>query len=125
MQDAKRRIPHFTYVEEIDVTELEALRARLNERWAGQRPHLTLLPFLVRAMVLGVREHPHLNARFDDEAGVVTRHAAVHIGMATQTDAGLMVPVLRHAECPVLVIPDTALGKRANEARRRSEAVVL
>ena len=98
MQDAKRRIPHFTYVEEIDVTELEALRARLNERWAGQRPHLTLLPFLVRAMVLGVREHPHLNARFDDEAGVVTRHAAVHIGMATQTDAGLMVPVLRHAE---------------------------
>jgi 2-oxoisovalerate dehydrogenase E2 component (dihydrolipoyl transacylase) len=98
MQDAKRRIPHFTYVEEIDVTELEALRLRLNERWAGQRPHLTLLPFLVRAMVLGVREHPHLNARFDDEAGVVTRHAAVHIGMATQTDAGLMVPVLRHAE---------------------------
>lgn len=98
MQDAKRRIPHFTYVEEIDVTELEALRARLNERWAGQRPHLTLLPFLVRAMVLGVREHPHLNARFDDEAGVVTRHAAVHIGMATQTGAGLMVPVLRHAE---------------------------
>jgi 2-oxoisovalerate dehydrogenase E2 component (dihydrolipoyl transacylase) len=98
MQEAKRRIPHFTYVEEVDVTELEALRTRLNERWAGQRPHLTLLPFLVRAMVLGVHEHPQLNARFDDEAGVITRHSAVHVGMATQTDAGLMVPVLRHAE---------------------------
>ncbi len=117
MQEAKRRIPHFTYVEEVDVTELEALRTRLNERWAGQRPHLTLLPFLVRAMVLGVREHPQLNARFDDEAGVVTRHAAVHVGMATQTDAGLMVPVLRHAEARDLWGNAAEMTRLADAAR--------
>ena len=98
MQESKRRIPHFTYVEEIDVTELEDLRARLNAKWGGLRGHLTLLPFLIRALVLGVREFPEVNARFDDEAGVLTRHDAVHVGIATQTDAGLMVPVLRDAQ---------------------------
>ena len=98
MQESKRRIPHFTYVEEVDVTELEALRARLNARWSGQRPRLTLLPFVVRAVVLAVAEFPQINARFDDEAGVITRHGAVHAGIATQTGAGLMVPVLRHAQ---------------------------
>jgi len=98
MQDAKRRIPHFAYVEEVDVTEVEALRARLNAKLKGERAHLTLLPLLVRALVLAVREHPQINARFDDEAGVVTRHGAVHVGIATQTAHGLIVPVLRHAE---------------------------
>jgi 2-oxoisovalerate dehydrogenase E2 component (dihydrolipoyl transacylase) len=98
MQDAKRRIPHFSYIEEIDVTELEALRQTLNARWDGKRGKLTLLPLLVRAMVLAVREFPQVNARFDDEVGVVTRHGAVHLGIATQTGNGLMVPVLRHAE---------------------------
>ena len=98
MQESKRRIPHFTYVEEIDVTELEALRGHLNARWGGERPKLTLLPFLVRAVVRSVRAFPQVNARFDDEAGIVTRHGAVHLGIATQTDVGLMVPVLRHAE---------------------------
>jgi 2-oxoisovalerate dehydrogenase E2 component (dihydrolipoyl transacylase) len=98
MQDAKRRIPHFSYVEEIDVTELEALRQQLNARWDGRRARLTLLPLLVRAMVLALREFPQINARFDDEAGVITRHGAVHLGIATQTGNGLMVPVLRHAE---------------------------
>ena len=98
MQEAKRRIPHFTYVEEIDVTELEALRTRLNAKYGKDRPRLTLLPFLVRAVVLAVREFPQVNARYDDEAAVVTRHQAVHLGMATQTDGGLMVPVMRHAE---------------------------
>jgi 2-oxoisovalerate dehydrogenase E2 component (dihydrolipoyl transacylase) len=98
MQEAKRRIPHFTYVEEIDVTELEALRARLNEQYGASRGHLTLLPLLARAVVLAVADHPQINARFDDDAGVVTRYGAVHIGVATQTDGGLMVPVLRHAE---------------------------
>jgi 2-oxoisovalerate dehydrogenase E2 component (dihydrolipoyl transacylase) len=97
MQEAKRRIPHFTYVEEVDVGELEALRERLNAKWDGSRVHLTLLPFLIRAIVLSAREHPQVNARFDDEAGVLTRHDAVHLGIATQTDAGLMVPVLRDA----------------------------
>ncbi len=98
MQESKRRIPHFTYVEEVDVTELDALRARLNESCGATRGRLTVLPFLMRAMVLALREFPQINARYDDEAGVVTRYGAVHIGIATQTEAGLMVPVVRHAE---------------------------
>lgn len=98
MQEAKRRIPHFSYVEEIDVTELEALRAELNRRYGDARGQLTPLPLLIRAMVIALRDFPQINARFDDEAGVVTRSGAVHMGVATQTDAGLTVPVLRHAE---------------------------
>lgn len=98
MQESKRRIPHFTYVEEVDVSELEALRARLNAKWGASRGHLSLLPFLIRAIVLAVREFGQINARFDDEAGVLTRHEAVHVGIATQTDGGLMVPVLRNAQ---------------------------
>jgi len=98
MQESKRRIPHFTYVEEIDVTALEGVRAQLNERHGAERGHLTVLPLLARAIVLALREFPQINARFDDDAGVVTRHGAVHLGIATQTDGGLMVPVLRHAE---------------------------
>jgi 2-oxoisovalerate dehydrogenase E2 component (dihydrolipoyl transacylase) len=98
MQDAKRRIPHFSYVEEIDVTEVEALRIQLNARWGGQRGKLTLLPLLMRAVVLAARQYPQVNARYDDEAGVVTRYDAVHIGIATQTEPGLMVPVVRNAE---------------------------
>ena len=98
MQEAKRRIPHFSYVEEMDVTELEALRQQLNQRHGATRGKLTLLPFLARAMVLALRDFPQINARYDDEAGTVTRYEAVHLGIATQTDGGLMVPVLRHAE---------------------------
>jgi len=117
MQEAKRRIPHFTYVEEVDVTEVEALRMRLNERWAKERPKLTLLPFLVRAVVLAVRDFPQVNARFDDESGVVTRHGAVHVGIATQTDAGLMVPVLRHAEARHLWDSAAEIARLADTAR--------
>lgn len=98
MQEAKRRIPHFTYVEEVDMTELETLRARLNALHGKARGRLTVLPFLVRAVVLAVREHPQINARYDDDAAVLTRYGAVHLGLATQTEGGLMVPVLRHAE---------------------------
>lgn len=98
MQEAKRRIPHFTYVEEVDMTELEALRVRLNAQHGKERGRLTVLPFLVRAMVLAARQHPEVNARYDDDAAVVTRHGAVHLGIATQTEGGLMVPVIRHAE---------------------------
>lgn len=98
MQDAKRRIPHFAYVEEIDMTELEALRAHLNANRRGEQPKLTLLPFLMRGLVRLLPSYPQINARFDDEAGVVHRHAAVHIGIATQTANGLIVPVVRHAE---------------------------
>jgi len=98
MQQAKRQIPHFTYVEEIDVTELEALRTQLNARYGAERGKLTLLPLLMRAVVLAVRRFPEVNARYDDTAGVVTRYQPVHLGIATQTDAGLMVPVVRNAE---------------------------
>jgi 2-oxoisovalerate dehydrogenase E2 component (dihydrolipoyl transacylase) len=98
MQDAKRRIPHFSYVEEVDVTEVEALRAQLNAKFAAERGKLTLLPFIARAVVLALDDFPQMNARFDDDAGVVTRFKPVHLGIATQTGSGLMVPVLRHAE---------------------------
>jgi 2-oxoisovalerate dehydrogenase E2 component (dihydrolipoyl transacylase) len=97
LQLSKRHIPHFSYIEEVDVTALEELRSELNTRHES-RGHLTLLPFLVRAIVNAVAEHPQVNARFDDEAGVLHRHNAVHVGVATQTDAGLLVPVLQHAE---------------------------
>jgi 2-oxoisovalerate dehydrogenase E2 component (dihydrolipoyl transacylase) len=117
MQDAMRRIPHFTYVEEIDVTELEALRERLNAQWGAERGRLTLLPLLVRAIVLAVRRYPQVNARFDDEAGVVTRHGAVHVGIATQTQAGLMVPVLRHAEARDLWSSAAEIARLAGAAR--------
>lgn len=98
MAEAKRRIPHFSYVEEIDVTDLEALRQHLNARYGASRGKLTLLPFIARAMVVALREFPQLNARYDDEAEVITRYGAVHLGVATQSDSGLMVPVLRNAE---------------------------
>lgn len=116
MAEAKRRIPHFSYVEEIDVTDLEALRIHLNAKHSQQRGKLTLLPLLIRALVVALREHPQLNARYDDEAEVVTRYGAVHVGIATQSDNGLMVPVLRHAE-------SRDLWGNAAEITRLAEAV--
>ena len=98
MQDAKRRIPHFAYVEEADLTELEELRAHLNATKRSDQPKLTLLPFLMRALVLSLPDFPQINARYDDDNGVVYRHENVDIGIATQTDGGLIVPVVRHAE---------------------------
>ncbi|MER9217540.1 2-oxo acid dehydrogenase subunit E2 [Mesorhizobium sp. M0644] len=97
---AKSRIPHITYVEEIDVTALEDLRAALNKekRPGADRPKLTLLPFLMRAMVKAIADQPNVNALFDEEAGIVHQHGGVHIGIAAQTASGLMVPVVKHAE---------------------------
>lgn len=117
MQESKRRIPHFTYVEEVDVGELEALRTQLNDQWGATRTHLTLLPFLVRAIVLAVRSFPQVNARFDDETGVLTVHDAVHVGIATQTDAGLMVPVLRDAQARDLWSSAVEVARLADGAR--------
>lgn len=117
MQEAKRRIPHFSYVEEIDVTELEALRVQLNQRHAAERGKLTLLPLIARAVVLALRDFPRLNARFDDDAGVVTQHGAVHLGIAAQTDAGLMVPVVRHAEARDVWGIATEINRLAEAAR--------
>jgi 2-oxoisovalerate dehydrogenase E2 component (dihydrolipoyl transacylase) len=122
MQDAKRRIPHFTYVEEVDVTDLEALRVQLNAQHGKDRGRLTLLPLLMRAVVLGAARFPHVNARFDDDAGVVTYHKPVHIGIATQTDAGLMVPVVRHAESRDLWASAAEVVRLA-EAARTSKAI--
>ncbi len=98
MAEAKRRIPHFAYVEESDLTELEDLRAHLNATKRNDQPKLTLLPFLMRALVLALPDFPQINARYDDDQGVVFRHEAVDIGIATQTENGLIVPVVRHAE---------------------------
>ncbi len=95
---ATSRIPHITYVEEIDVTDLEVLRATMNASRKPEQTKLTILPFLMRAMVKTIDEQPVVNATFDDDAGIISRHAAVHIGIATQTPAGLTVPVVRHAE---------------------------
>lgn len=117
MQEAKRRIPHFTYVEEIDVTELEHLRTQLNSQHAATRGHLTLLPLLVRALVLAVREFPEVNARYDDDAGILTQYAALHLGLATQSDGGLMVPVIQHAEALDLWACAAEISRLAQAAR--------
>lgn len=117
MQEAKRRIPHFTYVEEVDVTELEALRAQLNKKFRSERGHLTLLPFLMRAIVRTVPEYTEINARYDDDAGNLTKYGAVHIGIATQTPGGLMVPVVRNAEARDLWSCASEVARLAEAAR--------
>ena len=114
MAASKRHIPHFTYVEEIDVTKLEELRADLNAT-RGDRPKITMLPLLITAICKTLPQFPMLNARYDDEAGIVTRHGAVHLGLATQTDAGLMVPVIRDAQ-------DRNIWQLASEIARLAEA---
>ncbi|EJM76257.1 dihydrolipoamide acetyltransferase family protein [Pseudomonas sp. GM60] len=117
MQDATQRAAHFSYVEEIDVTAVEELRAHLNEKHGATRGKLTLLPFLVRALVVALRDFPQINARYDDEAQVITRLGAVHVGIATQADIGLMVPVVRHAEARSLWDNAAEISRLANAAR--------
>ena len=114
MAASKRNIPHFTYVDEIDVTSLEDMRADLNAN-RGARPKLTMLPLLIVAICRSLPEFPMLNARYDDEAGVVTRSGRVHLGMAAQTDAGLTVPVIRDAQ-------DKNVWQLASEIGRLAEA---
>lgn len=115
MQRAKQRIPHFAYVEEVDVTELEALRLHLNAQHGKDRGKLTMLPFLMRALVRVRPQFPQINATYDDEAGLVYRPQASHIGVATQTPSGLVVPVVRHAQT-------LDLWQSAAEIRRLAEA---
>lgn len=98
MSASKRHIPHFSYIEEVDVTELERLRRRLNEGHAAERAKLTLLPFLIKAMSVSLRSWPECNATYDDDREIVTQHAGIHVGIGTQTDQGILVPVVRHAE---------------------------
>ncbi|WP_380782330.1 dihydrolipoamide acetyltransferase family protein [Sphingomonas sp. R86520] len=114
MAASKRAIPHFTYVDEIDVTALEAMRADLNANRGG-RPKLTMLPLMIVAICKTIPDFPMLNARYDDEAGIVTRHGAIHLGMAAQTDAGLTVPVIRDAQ-------DRNVWQLATEITRLAEA---
>ena len=116
MAASKRNIPHFTYVDEIDVTALEAMRADLNAN-RGPRPKLTMLPLMIVAICRSLPDFPMLNARYDDEAGVVTRSGRVHLGMATQTDAGLTVPVIRDAQDRNVWQLATEIGRLAEAAR--------
>jgi len=117
MQEAKRRIPHFSYIEEVDVTALEDLRTHLNATKDKEQPRLTLLPFLMRAMVRSLVHFPQINARFDDDAGVVHRHEGVHMGIATQTPTGLVVTVVRHAEALDIWDAATEVARLATAAR--------
>lgn len=112
---SKRNIPHFTYIEEIDVTDLESLRVYLNSKRAEGEPSLTYMPFIALALVKVLREFPQCNALYDAERGVIIRHHGIHIGIATQTPDGLKVPVLRHTEA-------RSLSDAAAEIRRVSEA---
>ncbi|MFO6429778.1 dihydrolipoamide acetyltransferase family protein [Erythrobacter sp. W302b] len=116
MAAAKRHIPHFTYVEECDVTDLEELRAQLNAA-RGDKPKLTMLPLLITAICKVIPKFPMINARYDDEANVVTRYGAVHLGMAAQTDSGLMVPVIRDAQAKNLWQLAREIGRLAEAAR--------
>ena len=115
MTDAARTIPHFSYVEEVDVTELESLRTHLNARAPKGTPALTYLPFLAAALARVLEEFPQCNAHYDAERNVLIRHRPVHLGVATQTPDGLKVPVVRHAEA-------RTLWDLSDEIRRVSEA---
>jgi 2-oxoisovalerate dehydrogenase E2 component (dihydrolipoyl transacylase) len=119
MAASKRHIPHFTYVEEIDVTAIEAMRADLNDN-RGAKPKLTLLPMLIVAICKTIPQFPMINARFDDETGIVTRHGSVHLGMATQTEAGLMVPVIRDAQDQNIWQLSMEISRLADAARNGS-----
>jgi len=121
MQRSKRNIPHFAYVEEVDVTELEALRVHLNATKRPDQPKLTLLPFLMRAIVKAVPLFPNVNGTYDDEAGIFHRHSALHIGVAAQTPQGLMVPVAKNAQAMDLWQSAAEL-KRVAEAAKSGKA---
>lgn len=122
MQEAKRRIPHITYVEELDLTELEDLRTHLNERRKPQQPKLTLLPFFMRALTCALPEFPKINSHYDDEAGILRSYQQVHIGIATQTPGGLLVPVVRDAGALDLWQSATEVARLATVAREGKAA---
>lgn len=111
------RIPHITYVEEVDMTALEDLRTMMNRDRKPDQPKLTILPYLMRALVRAIADLPGVNSTFDDGAGIISRHHAVHIGIATQTPAGLTVPVVRHAEARGIWDCAIELNRLAEAAR--------
>jgi len=122
MQKTKRDIPHYSYIEEVDVTQLEALRVMLNEGRTDAQPKLTLIPFLAQALVRVLPQFPHCNARFDDVADILTQHAGVHVGVATMTAGGLMVPVVRHCESLDLWQTAAAVARASAAARDKKAA---
>ncbi len=121
MQDTMQRIPHFTYVEEIDVTELEALREKLNAQRNDEQPKLTLLPFIMKAMVKAIKTYPEMSSRYDDQENIVHQYGAAHIGIATQTDNGLVVPVVKHVEA-LDIWQSASEVKRLSTAARNGDA---
>lgn len=114
---SKAKIPHITIVEEVDMTNLEDLRKELNATHADTRPKLTLLPFVIKAIVEAARAQPEINSHFDDEAGIITEYGGIHVGIATQTDGGLMVPVVHHAETNSLWDSAAEIARLAEVAR--------
>ena len=122
MEDAKRAIPHFTYVEEIDVTELEDFRRRANDGKSEERPKLTVLPFIIRALCLAIEKWPQFNSRYYDQDGHLSTFDHVHLGVAAQTDQGLLVPVLKNAESLTLWEMATELARLAEGAREQTLA---
>lgn len=133
MAEAKRRVAHFSYVEEIDVTALEELRSALNAEHRRDRPRLTLMPFLMQALVKAIADFPEMNALYDDEAETIERHGGVHIGIATQTPSGLMVPVVHHCEsldlwecaAEVLRLAEAAREGRATRAELTGSTITI
>ncbi|GLQ39472.1 dihydrolipoamide acetyltransferase component of pyruvate dehydrogenase complex [Rhizobium albus] len=117
MAIAKRHIPHITYVEEVDMSALEDLRAALNRDKRPDQPKLTLLPFLMRAMVKAIAAQPQFNSHFDDEANIIHRHGGVHIGIAAQTPSGLVVPVAKHCEARDLWECAAEVGRLSDAAK--------
>lgn len=117
MQVSKRRIPHFTYVEEFDLTELGRLRREVNAEGRMDRPKLTLLPFFMRALVSLVADFPQVNARYDDETSILRTYEGLHVGIATQTPGGLMVPVVHHVEALGLFECASELARVTKAAR--------
>lgn len=117
MARAHARIPQITIVEEIDVTELERLRGQMNAERSGDQPKLTLLPFLIRGMNVARTQSPEVNARYDDDAGVLRQYDAMHVGIATQTERGLLVPVLRHTEAQTVWQIAAGIARLASAAR--------
>ncbi len=117
MQDTMQRIPHFTYVEEVDVTELESLRSKLNNQRTETQAKLTVLPFIMKALVKAIKIYPEMSSRFDDQNNIVHQYGAAHIGMATQTDNGLVVPVLKHCEAKDIWQSAAEIKRLASAAR--------
>ena len=122
MQDTMQRIPHFTYVEEVDVSELESLRQKLNKERRDDQPKLTILPFIIKALSKAIKVYPEMSSRYDDEQNIVHRYGAAHVGIATQTDNGLVVPVVKHAEA-LTVWQSAAEVKRLSSTARSGTAV--